>query len=477
MFNYFHKNKFNYEKGQLAPVFIIVLVILLIMIFFTVNLGKVMLTKTGAANGSDAGAIAGGAALANTFNRIAVKNKEMLENGYEQFRIEYLLQFVFTQVAVSKGTAAIAKAKAAANQAAQTACSDPCNQALPKAKEAVQAAQLADRPVQDAAKGGLKMFWTVLGFYIGQMYAFKIIRDKVAINGRNGAIRVAHRYNFNNSGVGSFLKPGKPPVDMPNTDLRFNNYSDSLDKFMRRALDGPKGDPAPKEAGLALVTEHVYAWQDGELRDHSVASRVEVDPVDRFKTQVTFLPFIIEAALDLESASHGFAAHALVKQAAKVFQGALKTLQEACMCFNMMQKGPDAATRARGKACLEKACNAAKKQIKEGTELLTKASKELEDIPDSLAIAVAGIVAQREETLSDAGMEIICYIEDMYDGFRWTIRVDCNHRHGGKDYPPLWNAQYPNVLSYAIDNFHGAGAIHYNPRFGSDIVETDDPNK
>ena len=82
MFTFFHGNKYNYNKGQLTPYFIIVLVILIMMAMVTVNLGKVSLTKTDTANAADAGALAAGSVMANVFNQIAQANSQMEVSWY-----------------------------------------------------------------------------------------------------------------------------------------------------------------------------------------------------------------------------------------------------------------------------------------------------------------------------------------------------------------------------------------------------------
>lgn len=63
----FRKNK---KKGQIAPFLIAVIVILLIALMVTVNLGKISLTKTSTANSADAGALAGASTMANGLNAI-----------------------------------------------------------------------------------------------------------------------------------------------------------------------------------------------------------------------------------------------------------------------------------------------------------------------------------------------------------------------------------------------------------------------
>ncbi|MBM3250496.1 MAG: hypothetical protein FJZ09_06650, partial [Candidatus Omnitrophica bacterium] len=68
MLRYFHQNKLRYNKGQVAPFFIVIIIVIIIMAMVTVNLSKVALIKTETSNAADAGAIAAGSAMASLFN-------------------------------------------------------------------------------------------------------------------------------------------------------------------------------------------------------------------------------------------------------------------------------------------------------------------------------------------------------------------------------------------------------------------------
>src|SRR3989338_8254178 len=52
------------RRGQIAPLLIAIIVILLIAIMVTVNIGKLSLLKTSVSNAADAGALAGASAMA-----------------------------------------------------------------------------------------------------------------------------------------------------------------------------------------------------------------------------------------------------------------------------------------------------------------------------------------------------------------------------------------------------------------------------
>ena len=80
------------RKGQLAPFMLAVIVILLIAIMVTVNLGKISLTKTNTANAADAGALAGASTMANGLNAIKDISAQMFAD------------YIATQVALRAGT-------------------------------------------------------------------------------------------------------------------------------------------------------------------------------------------------------------------------------------------------------------------------------------------------------------------------------------------------------------------------------------
>lgn len=72
------KNIFYRRDGQIAPLMIAIIVILIMAIMVTVNIGKIGLTKTHTANAADAGALAGSTTHANTLNYLADINTQMI---------------------------------------------------------------------------------------------------------------------------------------------------------------------------------------------------------------------------------------------------------------------------------------------------------------------------------------------------------------------------------------------------------------
>jgi len=72
------KNIFFRREGQIAPFMIAIIVVLIMALMITANIGKIGLTKTHTANAADAGALAGSTMYANTLNSLADTNTAMI---------------------------------------------------------------------------------------------------------------------------------------------------------------------------------------------------------------------------------------------------------------------------------------------------------------------------------------------------------------------------------------------------------------
>jgi len=66
MFIWFSENKANYNRGQIFPLVIAIIVAVMIMAMITANLGKIAIFRTDVANAADAGALAGASTLSAT---------------------------------------------------------------------------------------------------------------------------------------------------------------------------------------------------------------------------------------------------------------------------------------------------------------------------------------------------------------------------------------------------------------------------
>lgn len=322
MFIYFNKNKCRYNQGQLAPVFIVILVVLLIMAIVTVNLFKVGMVKTDSANAVDAGGLAAGSVMANTFNAVASASAQM-EASYWEFYASVSASFVIAllYLGIAQGyadagavAAGIAKTEAIAAETCATeaeasagaaegsastalalACVLPCmaipyasaaassiGAAIGSAGAAITSIGLAIKgmtieaiPAIESAIINMQWFvrtaWSILiattAFAAAQWYFYGIIRD-MAQKGRESGIELGHKFAFMNSGIGTKLKEGS----------QREGFSDFLDDL--------EYDP-----------EYTYPWEDGQGREHSVTVNVTIDPVDTFDLKVAALPLIVEVPL------------------------------------------------------------------------------------------------------------------------------------------------------------------------------------
>jgi hypothetical protein len=379
MFIWFNKNKFNYEKGQLAPIFIVILVILIIMAMVTVNLSKVSLIKTDSANAVDSGALAGGSVMANVFNSLAKANGDM----------EFWYWTFYTSVSVS-----YVIAYSALINAARDACSNCSALAHLNTAIATMFAILA----------------AVSAYWLAQWYFYRLIRD-MGTEGKENAIKIAHRFTFMNSGIGGKLKEGSPPAEVTSPEQK-RNYGEEFTGFLNN---------------LGSDKAYTYSWRDGDNRAHSATSQVGVDDVDKFSLRVTSIPnFATVAGLLTASIALSYVAKIVIKI-----------------------------------ACAEKRlCWLAIGLLVAIIVLL---------LSTQVGLLPGGTVTSNSE--SDALPYIICWIEDV-DHDR-KFRVDTDQHHEGADLG-LWETKYPDTHSYSIVDFTGDGQIH-EPLLKHDasIVETD----
>lgn len=233
----FHRNKLRYEKGQLAPFFILTLVVLIIMAMVTVNLSKVASIKTEASNAADAGSLAAGSIMAKTFNVVANANSE-LEFYYTTFMVTTMLTYTVIFIYLAK--------------AMKTVC-----------KVSLTAVGFMSKVI----KGTAGLLLAVTGYWIATQYFYCDIRE-MGEKGRDSAIGVGHQFAFINSGIGQKLD---------------KEQRDTFSDF----LQGVEG----------AQQKHTYSWQDGQARQHSVKSQVRIDEVKDYRLHTTLMPYPAEMAL------------------------------------------------------------------------------------------------------------------------------------------------------------------------------------
>jgi|GEM_PF-4215016 len=251
MFIYFHQHKFSYNKGQIAPIMILVLVILIIMAVVTVNIYKVAMDKTNSANAVDAGAIAGGSMMATVYNAQAAANSDLAAK-YREFALEL---------------AGLSLAAVAAAYLASGACSAwTCGPELPCCPSPGCALGWK------VSTGAMTAAAMSAGIFFFAQYMAYINMRKQAGEGRQQAMELAYRYAFYNSGIGSKLISGLPPTEDKRGDD--NNYSATYSKF----IDSKD------------VTTGKYDWIDGQGRRHQAQINVTTPAIDIYKIQYGALP-------------------------------------------------------------------------------------------------------------------------------------------------------------------------------------------
>lgn len=269
MFKYIDENKLRYEKGQLAPFFIAVLVIIIIMAMITVNLGKIGSIKTDSANAVDAGALAGGSIMAGVFNGQAVMNSYMIV-AYKTFWANLGMAITLTITSMVMAAAACA--------AAVCPPEDPC---CGSAKGCYRNGIAAIVSIIAISAATFFFWWSQRGFVENKM------KDS-AKKGRHSAIKAAFQFAFINSGISGKLIHGAPVDQMRGTAY---NYSDTFSDFIKNEMPEECGakDYAPTDE------QEDNIWMDGQGREHKVHVDVYTQDVDHYimRYSVLCLPSIL----------------------------------------------------------------------------------------------------------------------------------------------------------------------------------------
>ena len=439
------------KKGQLAPIFIAVLVVLILMALVTVNVGKIAMIKTESANSVDGGALAGGSVMANTFNATA-RASEKMEQKYWSFlcdiswtyneALDFLLIAVYdTMDALMTAVEAIKKAFPDPGGAAiilQT-------KTIPKTAEGI--ANLAgfmktDLQIQDDTNS----------YYDEQKKYYKKTR-KMAADGRDKAIELAQKYAFMNSGIGQKLaKKGQG-----------NNSQEKFKEFIKN---------------IKAQETCNYDWADGQKRQHKVEVKVKTQDVKTFKL-ITTLRNLEEELASLDEAN-AFAGEAIKKleEAKKAFEEAVPILLKAEQAKKACEAGDNWACVKWKLLSLQ-----ATLKIAAGLKSLFKGLLTELMVPLPTMKAWGGLTPQDQAITSDGGEEdsyktyIICWINDIVHDR--LIRVDTKQEHEGSKDLSLFQTKYPQTISYSVVSFKGHGLIDFTDdkpreaRFDASIIETD----
>ena len=444
MFIYYHNNKpCSAKKGQIVPIFIVVLVVLIILAMVTVNIGKISFTKTESANSADAGGLAAGSVMANVFNGVAIASSQM-EASYWEFLATISVSFVISYIYLTRALIKATAAETSATSAEALACPFPCAALVPTAA-AIAAVALAIEAMTNFRLALVCIMIMDIAFTIGQHYFYQIIRD-MAEEGRESAIELGHKFSFMNSGIGSKLKNEQQDA-----------YSDFVD-------------------GLGSATEYTYSWRDGQARNHSVKSQILIDPVDTFDLKVALLPFPIEVALFVVALVLTYKTITSLTTALTSYSAALGYLMAACACMGpcLACCNPLCPWGCPCCAIWAAMCASAMTALGAGLTANGTAIGLMVALYPVMAVAWAGLLPG--PTITDSGgraglMYTICWVDDIVHNRK--VKADSWQNHEGADLG-LWQTEYPQVHSFSIVDFTGLGSIHpAEPRFDASVVATD----
>jgi len=453
MFTSFHKNKLSSDnRGQLAPIFIVVLVILLIMTMVTVNLSKVSIFKTSSANAVDAGGLAAGSVMANVFNGVAQANSQF-ETIYWEFYASISVSFVLAYKDLIAADLAAAAALASATSAASTACPAPCA-AIGLASSASTSAGSGATAMQNFVLTNWAILIAVTAFSIAQYYFYLSLR-RSSEDGWENAMEIGHKFVFMNSDVGSKLKAGSPPDGVTAPEYK-NNYRNEFSDFL--------------ENRIGHNSSYQYLWKDNQERSHYVHSTIDIDPIDTFDFLVAVMPLPVELALLYKNITLGETAALSLTMASVSYAAASVLLSGACAC----QSCCGGITAPVCCPCWLALCASAVVMLSSGMGANSTAIATMKPIYYITAIAWAGLLPGftfRDSGSLAAMMFTICWIDDIVHNRK--VRVDSWQHHEGASLG-LWDTRYPEIHSFSIIDFTGRGKIHPPKlRHDASIVVTD----
>lgn len=467
MFTYFHQHKFRYEKGQIAPLMILVLVIILIMSLVTVNLYKVAMDKTYSANGVDAGALAAGSVMANLFNSLASANAEM-KKGYVLAYISMGVSVAIIEAYLISAGVGIGTALGVVGAAMGEAYPAPGAAAVTIGGAAVPTtAAIASLGTAQTAIYGLMV--GVSALYAAQLYFYGKLRNN-AIKGRQNAMEMGHKFTFYNSSIGSRLPDNKPVG---------SSWSKSRKDFSR-FID----DISVKKHG-SVADSYKFEWVDGQYRQHSAESKVATQDLDTFDLIVTIAPFLAEMAMlagcaMMNGSAIGmltslilpvvglYTSAAIVLVAAQIAMVCCWTVLGAPVCCPAWAKLSSAAIAILG-AC--EGILGGALDLVWGTGILA-------------GVFLAGLAPREGARVRDDHMgfeisnSIICWIDDIVHDRRFS--TDFVLTQQGADLG-LMQTDYPSVHSFSEVDFTGGGKIlpgsSEDLSFDPSIIKTDNIGK
>lgn len=411
-------NIFYQKNGQITPFMLTIIVILIMAVMVTINIGKVSLTKTHTANATDAGALGSASAMANVFN--------MLADANEQLQTQYWIFFATASAMFVAATAQLVSIHI-------SACTDPCKAAnrMGSFMGIINAIALE-----------------ILAFYLAQWNFYEQMRDS-ALEGHNSAVKLGFQLGFSNSGISQKLIPGLPPPSPQPLQGNANNYQATFSDFVDDGIDGLiQGNPQ--------FSSLSYAWIDGQSRTHQVDLDVTLDPPEKYEVRVTNLSYPAEHARFIA-----------IRTLSLLVKGNLLT---ACGCKKCCNRKHPACC-----VCWFAACTIASNIIFTIYPLLAAALAGVS--PDGRTWKDEVQPLYFTEDILCWIEEVGSSSNSAHNGL---VRLDTEQAHQGANLG-LWQTQYPNIISFSEANFRkdrfgnsNQGQINPpNPNHEATLVRTD----
>ncbi len=371
MLRFFYLNKLRYEKGQLAPVFIAVLAIILIMTLVTVNLSKVSLTKTETSNAVDAGALACASSMASVFNGIAASNSQLEVSYWESFAVisasfvialyYAIMATIFAVVAHIIADAGVFMVLAICFITICNGCSsvvDAIKNAVTTAVAGVLLAVAAFIMESWVAPRLTRLILTMASIIIGvsalhiaQHFFFLNIKRQ-AMKGRKEALKLGYRIAFKNSGIAGKLRDDTPVVENSlelirallasgasftlNSLNQAENYEYDFDDEENHSLLQLLNSQNSFSLFMSTLRHwplYIYPWQDGQGRGHLVVVTQKTMDVNNYILHSTLLPFPAEMALLSTALGLAIAARALATSTTTAYSAASGSYLSAAVTF------------------------------------------------------------------------------------------------------------------------------------------------
>ena len=475
MFIYFNENKCAYHKGQLAPFFIVFIIVVIIAALVTINIGKVAKDKTYSANSVDAGVLAAASTMASAFNYIAVANSNM-EVNYQYFIGTATVSFVIGYVQMAAAMTATGSAIGALGIACPAKkCCENCSWPPVAAAAcavwaifcaiATTAITTAIAELASFNETMTSLIVQVTGYWMLQYFFYRMIRDNIN-DYHQSALDTGYNFAFSNSGISSKLRGCRLEdsslcdacEDACERDCRGrcgrradyddddkDDYDDCMDACTREELNCLVANCQSQRAEYLLWvknntddvpsgTVRTYSWLDEQGRSHDVATQVMIDSVDDYDLRTTLLPFPAEIALLVISMI-----------AANTATGTLTT--------------------AEGMACPQPCAAIGTTAGSEAPQAWALGTS----IAAHVGLAPGPMFPSSSD--SDAWPYLITWIDDVHHNF--LVDVYQTQRHQGADLG-AWSTEYPLTTSSSRANFAGTGDIyHPDPYYDSTMISTD----